>query len=101
MNNAGYIYVLLNPSMEGIAKIGKTKRNPAERVNELSSATGVPTPFTLVYKEYYNDCDKAEQIIHLLLENRGCRLVGNREFFNIPVYEAIKIIQGRRDRIRI
>lgn len=94
MNNDGYIYVLLNPAMEGLVKIGKTKRDPAERMNELSSATGVPTPFILVYKEYFDDCDRAEQVIHSLLEDRGYRLADNREFFYVPVHEAIKIIQN-------
>ncbi|WP_249594314.1 GIY-YIG nuclease family protein [Peribacillus frigoritolerans] len=89
----GYIYVLINPSLEGLVKIGKTTRDPLTRVNELSSATGIPTPFTLVYKEMFSDCTKAENMIHRVLEERGHRVSSNREFFNIPVYEVISLIQ--------
>lgn len=97
MNNEGYIYVLINPVMDGLVKIGKTTRDPAERINELSSATGVPAPFILVYKEYFSDCDRAEQVIHSLLEDMGYRLTENREFFYVPVHEAIKIIQNYKN----
>ena len=45
----GYVYVLINPSMEGLVKIGMTTSTPEERVTELSSATGVPSKFILVY----------------------------------------------------
>ena len=46
-----FIYVLENASMPGLVKIGRTDRSVSERVNELSSHTGVPTGFTVV-KEY-------------------------------------------------
>src|SRR5690554_4328923 len=92
MNKSGYVYVLMNPSLEGVVKIGMTTREPDERVTELSSATGVPTPFLLVYKEYFNDCYQAEKIAHNVLESK--RISSNREFFQVPVYDAIKIIQN-------
>ncbi|WP_342558326.1 GIY-YIG nuclease family protein [Metasolibacillus sp. FSL K6-0083] len=91
--NSGYIYLMVNPSMNGIVKIGLTKRTPEERLDELSKATGVPTPFILVYKERFNDCVRAEKIIHSLLEERGERVSSNREFFSTETSEAIKIIQ--------
>lgn len=90
--SSGYIYLLINQSMEGIVKIGKTTRDPQNRVNELSSATGVPTPFTLVYKEYFNNCSDAEIAIHIALESY--RVSNNREFFKVPIYEAIDIIKN-------
>ena len=31
MNNNGYIYVLMNPSLQNMVKIGKTTRTPEER----------------------------------------------------------------------
>lgn len=89
----GYIYVMINPSLEGMVKIGKTKRDPNERVKELSSATGVPTPFILVFYKPFRNCDSAEKAIHHILEEKGCRINDNREFFNISSTEAIKIVQ--------
>ena len=31
----GYVYVLMNPQMENLVKIGKTTRTPAERAKEF------------------------------------------------------------------
>ncbi len=45
MSGNGYVYVLMNSSMRGLVKIGKTEREPEERAKELSASTGVPTPF--------------------------------------------------------
>jgi tetratricopeptide (TPR) repeat protein len=92
MSDAGYIYVLINPSMEGLIKIGKTTRNPNERIKELSNVTGVPTPFILAFDAYFNNCSEAEQYIHALLEQRGYRVAANREFFNVPLNEVIRMV---------
>ena len=44
-NSYGVVYVLTNPAMPGIVKIGKTSRSDIHaRLNELYS-TGVPLPF--------------------------------------------------------
>jgi len=91
IESKGYIYILINPSMEGLVKIGKTTRDPEERVKELST-TGVPTPFILIYKKLVSNCDKAENLIHLYLEERGKRLSSNREFFTLKPYEAIEMV---------
>ncbi|MBQ2364557.1 MAG: GIY-YIG nuclease family protein [Alistipes sp.] len=93
MENAkGYVYVMINPSCEGLVKIGKTTKDPEERAKELSSATGVATPFVVVYKRLFNDCSIAETLIHRLLEERGCRVNKSREFFSIDISEAIDVI---------
>ncbi|HAO78419.1 MAG TPA: hypothetical protein DCQ92_05465, partial [Verrucomicrobia subdivision 3 bacterium] len=49
-----FIYILENPSFDGVIKIGRTARDVAERVKELSSHTGVPTEFT-VFRKYSVD----------------------------------------------
>lgn len=88
----GYVYVMVNPSLPDIVKIGKTTRDPNERAKELSSATGVPTPFILVYSKPFADCHFAEKVIHGYLEDKGVRVSGNREFFQISTSEAIDLI---------
>lgn len=90
MPNTGYIYILVNPSLEGLVKIGKTTRDPAGRAKELSAATGVPTPFVVVYEAFVKDCDEAEQYVHALLEQMSYRVAENREFFRVPVPEAVR-----------
>lgn len=89
---AGYLYVLVNSSLPGLVKVGKTTRDPTDRAQELSNATGVPTPFVLAFDSYFADCDAAEQYVHTELEIRGLRESKNREFFRAPSAEVIKIL---------
>ena len=88
----GHLYLAVNPSMEGLVKIGKTTRSPKERTQSLSAATGVPTPFILVFDVVVNDCLAAEEYVHQELENRGYRVSQRREFFRVPTAEAIKLM---------
>jgi len=89
MSDHGYVYVLMNPSMEGMVKIGKTQREPEKRAKELSSTTGVPTPFVVVYESYFESCSEAEDFVHTSLGVKGHRVSENREFFEIPTKVAI------------
>ena len=88
----GYIYVLANSSMPNMIKVGKTTRQPSLRAQELSSVTGVPTPFLVVYEKQFNDCNSAESFIHELLSIKGFRVSANREFFNAPVHDVIEAV---------
>ena len=88
----GYVYVLINPSLEGLLKIGKTTRTPIERAKALSSATGVPTPFIVAYEKVFSDCSIAEQYVHTRLGEMGYRLSSNKEFFDAPLTEVINVI---------
>jgi hypothetical protein len=97
----GYIYILINPSIPGMVKIGKTERDPSTRVSELSSATGVPQKFILVYQREVNDCDFIERSIHSELTERGVRFATNREFFEIEVTEAINFVINLCDEIDV
>lgn len=90
--NQGYVYVMINPSYNGIIKIGKTTKEPEERAKELSSATGVATPFIVVYKRLFNNCHLAESIIHNHFTEQGYRINDSREFFSTPIDEAINYI---------
>jgi hypothetical protein len=84
---AGYLYLLVNRSMPGLVKIGKTTREPGERMRELGGVTGVPTPFELVFKVFVDDCSAAERLVHERLERH--RVSTRREFFDVSTDEAI------------
>ena len=90
--NAGFIYVLINASIPDMVKVGKTERDPESRAKELSGVTGVPTPFIVAYKEFFNDCSAAEEYVHVLLEAQGYRVAANREFFAAPIHVAIQAV---------
>lgn len=92
MNDVGHLYVLANSAMPGLVKVGKTTRSPAERATELSTATGLPTPFIVVYEQLFDDCSAAESFVHTYLANRGFRVSNNREFFSAPVNDVVRAI---------
>lgn len=82
-------YILSNPSMPGLLKLGKTTTHPHERMSKLRS-TGVPTPFVLEFSCAVKDCSSAERLAHLALEAN--RISPDREFFKISVKAALKKI---------
>ena len=61
---SGYIYILSNPRMKGLLKIGLSTRAVKERIAELSSATGVPAPFEVEAYFVSSDPEGHEQQIH-------------------------------------
>jgi hypothetical protein len=92
MSSRGFIYVLMNPSFDGLVKVGKTTRSPQNRVTELSSATGLPTPFQLVYFAEFEDWHAAERFVHAELAGRGLRVADNREFFRMAIHDAVSAV---------
>lgn len=97
--NAGYVYVLVNSSIKDMVKIGKTTRTAEERAKELSSTTGVPTPYVVAYECFFNDCSKAEKYIHNFLEKDNHRTSKQREFFNISSSHAIQVVMDAKEQL--
>jgi uncharacterized protein YueI len=90
-----YIYILTNPYMPGIIKIGKTTTSVEQRVRELSQDTGVPAPFETHYAAKVSDCSYVEKKLHGIFGDR--RINPNREFFDVSperVVEAIDLAGG-------
>ena len=86
----GYLYLAVNPSMEGLVKIEKTMRSPKQRIQELSCATGVPSPFILLFDIAVADCAAAEAYVHRKMDGLGYRVSQSREFFRVPTSEAVR-----------
>ena len=87
-----FIYVLENPSMPGLVKIGRTNRNVSQRVNELSAPTGVPSIFVVAAEWAVTDSVRAERIIHERLSDY--RVSGSREFFKVETEAALAIVES-------
>ena len=85
----GYVYILVNTSMPGLVKIGKTDRTLDERLTELYT-TGVPTPFEVAFKLLSNECKTLEEETHNCLAE--FRVNPLREFFRCNVDTAIKVL---------
>ena len=85
----GWVYLFNNATMPGLVKIGRSV-HPEERRRELSRGTSVPVPFALVHKQRVRCCARAEREIHSRLG--AYRLNPRREFFRIPVVNAIRVV---------
>jgi hypothetical protein len=88
----GWVYVLVNSSIPGMYKVGRTTRLPSERAAELSAATGVATPFVIAFEQEFADCVTAEQQIHAELDRRGHRIAPNREFFSGSSTDIVRVV---------
>lgn len=95
----GFVYVLTNPSMPGMVKVGYTMGNPEDRAREISGATGVPRPFIVYGSLKIFGVDSVvyafEQVVHNELSDY--RINNNREFFEIDPTSALDVIARLRD----
>ena len=91
-DQGGIVYVLTNPAMPGLVKIGLTSRDEVEqRLKELYSVTGVPVPFECEYAARVSSHGDVEQALHAAFEPQ--RINPNREFFRIEPRQAIAILK--------
>ncbi len=86
----GIVYVLTNPAMPKMVKIGRTGREIDERLNQLYS-TGVPLPFECAYAAKVADMDKVEKAFHNAFG--PYRVNPKREFFSIDPEQAIGLLE--------
>ena len=89
----GIVYLLTNPCMPGLVKIGMTTQEDIDkRMRELYT-TGVPVPFECQFacKVNNKDCAKIEKALHTAFDPQ--RVNKNREFFKINVEQAKAILE--------
>lgn len=88
--SSGWLYVIENPSIPGMAKVGQTTRTPQERAVELH-VTGTPTPFDVAHAWPVQDVTAAERAAHAAL--RRFRVSTDREWFSLPSDRAIALLE--------
>lgn len=86
----GIVYILTNPAMPKLVKIGKTTRGMSARLSELYS-TGVPLPFECAYAARVADEGEVERAFHRAFGPN--RVNAKREFFEIEPEQAIALLQ--------
>lgn len=89
----GIVYLLTNPAMPGLVKIGMTTQEDIDkRMRELYT-TGVPVPFECQFacRVKKVDCGKIEKALHTAFSPQ--RINANREFFRIQVEQAKAILE--------
>lgn len=90
MASSGYLYVLTNPAMPGMVKIGLTKGKVEHRAKQLSSGTALPEAFDVFTAIPVSDVVAAERQAHGALD--AFRVNRHREFFRISPVKAVEIV---------
>jgi len=94
MEDSGILYVLTNPFMPGLVKIGCTTGPVEDRIKALSSATGIPVAFQCHFAAQVDSMAAKEKTLHQLFSDK--RVNPNREFFQVaPEKIVLAISMGR------
>lgn len=86
-----WVYVLSNPTLPNMLKIGYTKNEPEVRAKQISASTGVALPYKVEWAFQCFNGEQLEQEVHR--ELASYRVNQNREFFDIPLAEAQEAIE--------
>lgn len=85
----GYVYIISNPAMPGIFKIGFTRKNPELRAKEFDS-TGVPHPYVVEYEILVDEPHALEQRVHKSLRAQR----EGKEWFRCSFTQAVQGIRA-------
>lgn len=87
----GIVYILTNPAMPNLIKIGMTTGQDVKMRMAQIYTTGVPLPFECVYAARVANHEKVEKALHIAFGPN--RVNTKREFFEIDASQAIAIIK--------
>lgn len=91
-SKVGYIYIAVSAGLaENVCKVGATTNSPLERARQLSASTSSALPFVIAYSRRVANPFQVETSIHNQLEDY--RVNESREFFNVPIYKVITLIE--------
>ena len=89
---------MTNPDYPGSFKIGMTTKTPDERAKQLSSETGVRSPFSVFCYNMSPCADVHERAAHLILDQY--RESQSKEFFRAPPDVVIRTFDEMAEAIR-
>jgi hypothetical protein len=89
------VYILTNPAMPGLVKIGCTDRTIEDRLRELTASAGVPLPFECFLAVEVSDPWPLEKAFHQAFGDR--RINARREFFEIAPDRPAAILKLFQD----
>ena len=90
LDDVGVLYVLTNPMMPGLVKIGRTAGPVEERIKYLSAHTGVPVAFQCHFAARVDQMSAKEKTLHQLFADK--RVNPNREFFQVAPEKVVLAI---------
>ncbi len=90
VDESGVLYILTNPFMPELVKIGCTTGHVEDRIKQLSSSTGVPVAFQCYFAARVENMALKEKRLHQLFSDK--RVNPNREFFQIAPEKVVLAI---------
>ena len=101
----GFIYIMTNPSLTNMVKIGYAK--DVETRRKQLSTTALPTEYE-VYATYETSGNLEDKKLHKMIDNLNpdLRVTSNREFFVMSpkeafeLLEAIAVISGTKEKLK-
>ena len=101
----GYIYIMTNPALKGMVKIGYA--TDVETRRRQLSTTALPYEYE-IFATYETSGNLEDKKLHKLIDNLNpdLRVTSNREFFVLTpqeayeLLEAIAIISGTKDKLK-
>lgn len=88
--SVGFVYVLTNPAMPGMVKVGQSGLLAEDRARVLNT-TGVPLPYTVEHRTLTSYPVAVERRAHELLD--GHRVNPKREFFAVTPQRAADAVR--------
>lgn len=89
MSIKGWVYVISNPAMPGLLKVGFSLKDPALRARELAH-TGSPHPYKVEYEMLLENPRDAEQRAH----SRLASFREGKEWFHCTLEQAISAVKA-------
>lgn len=90
-NTKQIVYVLTNPAMPGLVKIGKTSQLEIEERMKQLYGTGVPVPFDCAFACQVKDASEVEKALHFAFG--ATRINSSREFFKIEAERVVAVLK--------
>jgi hypothetical protein len=90
-NTNQIVYVLTNPAMPGLVKIGKTTQLEIEERMKQLYGTGVPVPFDCAFACQVKDASEVEKALHFAFG--ATRINSSREFFKIEPERVVAVLK--------
>lgn len=84
----GYVYIMTDPTREGLVKVGYSAKDPRDRAKELSG-TSTPLPLVVEYEMLIEDARAVEQTAHRALRD----LHVGKEWFRCRVEAVITVLR--------
>ena len=86
----GFIYIMSNPSLPGLVKIGFSMKDPHSRAGNDFDPAGLPDDYVVEYHALVDDPREVEQQVHARLKDHHYK----KEWFRVLVGEAIATMRS-------